>query len=281
MSAPVFGAFITHESTPAPVLPVLHRDQITSAAPTQYELDDLRWGERLNGPKDRFIGEQPDAISSIPPTPGELESSQPPTPKQDQAVDAVVIQSAWNPPKNKWRLAAAGLMFLTMGLNDAATGALIPYLETEYHIGYAVVSLIFVTNALGFISMAPLAQTIEASFGRSWSYVLSTSLMSLGYVALVCTPPFPVVIMSFYFIGLGMALFLSMTNVFIVNLLNGTVILGFMHGLYGVSEFVSLLFALHPNIISLVVSSLLLWQLQWSLVASSGLGFISYHCRLL
>ena len=235
MATPLFGALITHESSPAPFQPVIHRDQITSVPPTEYELDELKWGARLNGPNDHYFDKQlRSASTSIPQTPAELESSRPPTPKRDQAVDALTIQSIWNPKKNKWRLASAGLMFLTMGLNDAATGALIPYLEKEYHIGYAVVSLIFVSNALGFISMAPLSQMIEGYTGRSWSYVVATLLMSLGYIALVCTPPFPVVVLSFYFIGLGMALFLAMTNVFIVNLLNGTVILGFMHGLYGV-----------------------------------------------
>jgi hypothetical protein len=66
--------------------------------------------------------------------------------------------------------------------------------------------------------------------------MIATSLMSAGYIAIVCTPPFPVVVISFYFLGCGMALFLAMTNAFIVNLMNGTVILGFCHGIYGVSS---------------------------------------------
>lgn len=213
---------------------MVHRDHITAPYPTEHELDELEWGRRLNGPQK----ELPEPISqSLPQTPGELEQSVPPTPKRAPAVDAI-IQSASNPPRNRWRLAAAGLMFFLLGLNDAATGALIPYLEEEYHIGYAVVSLIFVTNAVGFISMAPICQLIESRVGRARSYVIATSLMSIGYVAIVCTPPFPVVVLSFYFLGCGMALFLAMTNAFVVNLLNGTVILGFCHGLYGVSHIV-------------------------------------------
>lgn len=122
-----------------------------------------------------------------------------------------------------------------MGMNDAATGALIPYLEVEYNIGYAIVSLIFVTNAFGWLVMAPVSQMIEARAGRSRSYIIAASLMSIGYTALVCAPPFPVVVMSFFLLGLGMALFLGMTNAFIVNLVNGTVLLGLCHGIYGVS----------------------------------------------
>lgn len=47
-------------------------------------------------------------------------------------------------------------MSLSNGMNDSAPGALIPYIERDYHIGYAVVSLIFIANAPGFITAAPL-----------------------------------------------------------------------------------------------------------------------------
>src|SRR6185437_13491447 len=102
-----------------------------------------------------------------------------------------------------------------MGLNDSATGALIPYIEDEYQIGYAVVSVIFITNAVGFISAAPLVQIVESRWGRSRAYVIATTLMSLGYIAIACAPPFPVVVLSFFFLGFGMALFLAMTNAFV------------------------------------------------------------------
>lgn len=74
------------------------------------------------------------------------------------------------------------------GLNDGATGAIIPYLETFYNIGYAIVSLVFVTNALGFIVAAPVVQTIDSKWGRSRAYVLSTSLNECRlYYACLCS----------------------------------------------------------------------------------------------
>jgi hypothetical protein len=237
MSAPVLGAFITHESKPSPsvsgLLPVLHRDQISTGQPTEHELEELRWGERLNGPKVTSDAHTPTHQSLSQPQ-EELESNYGATQNRDQGVDAFV-PSASNPPRNRWRLAAAGVMFLLMGINDAATGALIPYLEKEYDITYGVVSLIFITNAIGFISIVPVCQMIEGRIGRALSCVVAACLMSIGYIALVCAPPFPVVVLSFYFLGSGMGFFLAMTNAFMVNLMRGTVILGSMHGLYGVS----------------------------------------------
>ncbi|KAK4948025.1 hypothetical protein LTR10_013079 [Elasticomyces elasticus] len=239
MSA-TFGAFISHESDPAPSLsgpaPVIYRDRISASAPTEHELSQLQWGRQLNGPEKETSQIPPPLVlgQSIPPTPGELEQSQPPTPHRAQAVDAL-IQSFSNPARNRWRVASATVFFFLMGMNDAATGALIPYLEQYYDIGYAVVSLIFVTNAVGWIVMAPISQIIEARAGRARSHIIAATMMSIGYIALVCAPPFPVVVISFFILGLGMALFLGMTNAFIVNLMNGTVILGFCHGIYGVS----------------------------------------------
>ncbi|EXJ55495.1 hypothetical protein A1O7_08422 [Cladophialophora yegresii CBS 114405] len=256
MSVQAFGAFITHESGPTPGLSgpaaVVHKDSITSVTPAEHEFDELQWGRRLNGPRTASSRNASPTGRAVPLTPDELERSQPATPKRDHAVDAIV-HSASNPPRNRWRLAASCVMFFVMGLNDAATGALIPYLEEEYSIGYAIVSLIFITNALGFISVTPFIQRVEARLGRSRCYLVATAMMSAGYIAIVCTPPFPVVVLSFYFLGCGMGVFLAMTNTFIVNLVNGTVILGFCHGLYGLGGIVS------PLIATNMVSSGIHW----------------------
>ncbi|KAK5049073.1 hypothetical protein LTR84_005496 [Exophiala bonariae] len=272
MSAPILGAFITHASKPevsvSGLSPVLHRDQVFTSQPTHHELDELKWGERLNGPK-----LTPEAHVSIDQSfsrpEEELESSQGVVSPHDRVVDAF-IPSASNPPRNRWRLAAAGVMFLLMGLNDAATGALIPYLEKEYNISYGVVSLIFITNAIGFISVVPVCQLIEAKLGRARSYVVAACLMSTGYTALVCAPPFPVVVLSFYFLGSGMGLFLAMTNTFIVNLMRGTVILGAMHGLYGVGGVVS------PMIATAIVTRGIRWSYFYFIPLSLAVSSILF-----
>lgn len=198
----------------------------------------MQWGQRLNGPKDDEVSSKTGA-----PTPRELEQSVPSTPKQDHVVDAALFQTARNPYMNRWRLASAAMFFFLMGVNDASSGALIPYVEKYYKIGYAVVSLIFVGNALGFILAAPLVNLVESHFGRAKTYIFATSLMSVGYIAIICTPPFPVVVLSFFVLGFAMGLFLAITNAFIINLMNGTVILGAMHGLYGLGGTVSPLMA--------------------------------------
>ncbi|KAK8868168.1 major facilitator superfamily domain-containing protein [Apiospora arundinis] len=150
-------------------------------------------------------------------------------------VDAVeAMQSLSDPPMNRYRMMSICLMQLLGGLNDAAPGALIPYMEKHYNIGYAVVSLIFIGNALGFIMAAPFIDKIRAWLGRAKTLALSQVLMACGYIPMVCTAPFPLVVISFFFIGFGYAMSLAIGNVFCGNLRHGTAMLGAMHGSYGI-----------------------------------------------
>lgn len=120
ISSSAFGAFIEHDSNSnqqikGPDRAVTH-DKIT--APTNIELDTIEWGHRLNGPSDH----EPFGPSK-PPTPGELERSQPPTPKREDAVDALAASSPWT-PRNRWRLAASGTVFFFVGMTDAVVSSL-------------------------------------------------------------------------------------------------------------------------------------------------------------
>ena len=224
MSGHAFGAFLEVEA-PLKVTnpPAVHcKDGSNVPQSTQeHELDEFKWGQVLTGP--------------APQTPRGTTDTDPERierPADHEAVPAV--QSLSSSPMNKWRLLSACLMNLTGGLNDSAPGALIPYLETEYNIGYAVVSLIFVANALGFIVAAACTDAMEARLGRSRTYAVSLALMSASHVAIVCTPPFPVVVISFFFIGVGLAIPLALNNVFCANLANSAATLGALHGAYGI-----------------------------------------------
>ncbi|KAL3419060.1 MFS efflux [Phlyctema vagabunda] len=67
--------------------------------------------------------------------------------------------------------------------------------------------------------------------------------MACGYILMVCHPPFAAVVAAFFFIGFGLAINLSLGNVFASNLRNGTAMLGAMHGAYGIGGTVGPLIA--------------------------------------
>jgi fucose permease len=272
MSASALGAFIQHESdahtAPRPLDKAMIHDA-NAASPSDVELDTLQWGQKLNGPH-----ELAPAGYSIPPTPGELEQSRPATPT-DHVVDALAAASPYT-TRNKWRLAAAGIVFLFSGMNDAVTGAVLPSIEAQYHVSYSIVSLLFIANALGFISSAPVISTLDAKLGRSRLLMLACSCMTVGFTTLTCAPPFPVIVVAFFFSGTGMSLFLAVSNAFIANLMNGTVILGFMHGLYGVGGIVS------PLIATAMISKGIRWSYFYIIpltLAAVSIAFMGWSYR--
>lgn len=161
--------------------------------PTVIELDEIQWGQRLDGP------DQPQ-----PPTPAELEdNSRPNSPTRFRAneVAAITQPTISQPYMNRWRIPALCLAFFIQGLNDSAPGALLPYMERYYHIKYAIVSLIFVGNAIGFIAAAPVCHTLNNRFGRAKVLSACAFLNTIAYAAIVCQPPWPVVVIAFLVLG--------------------------------------------------------------------------------
>ena len=133
----------------------------------------------------------------------------------------------------------------------------------HYSVGYAIVSLIFVTNAIGFILAAFVVDALRARFGRARTLMIAEFLMLIGFVMIICAPPFAVVVLSFFFLGLGEAITLAMGNVFAANLHNGTKMLGSMHGSYGIGGTIGPLIAT-----AMVTQGGLLWNRYYLLTLS-------------
>jgi len=100
-----------------------------------------------------------------------------------------------------------------------------------------------VTTAVGFITAAFCVEALRMRLGRAKTLILGNIIIFSGYVAIVCTPPWPVVVLSFFLLGFGMATNLALGNVFAANLQNATKMLGFMHGSYGMGGIVAPLIA--------------------------------------
>ena len=212
-----------------------------------------------------------------PKTPNELERSQPPTPMRDEA--ASVVPSFWYPKMNRYRVLSACLEYFGNGMNDSAPGALIPYIESWYHIGYATVSLIWITNAAGFILAAFSTDFICTRLGRAKSLMLAEAILIASYVVIVCPVPFGVVVAAYLVLGFGEALNLALNNVFCSNLANSTVILGASHGSYGIGGIVG------PILATALVSNGVHWSrfylttigVRVICMASTGWSFWNYE----
>jgi fucose permease len=121
---------------------------------------------------------------------------------------------------------------------------------------------------VGFVSAAFIVEALRARFGRSRTLMLANGFLVCGYIPIVCTPPFPVVVCCFLLLGLGMAINLALGNVFTGNLQNSTQMLGLMHGSYGLGGTVG------PLVATAVVTS---GGLVWSRFYVMTLGMAIFN----
>lgn len=87
------------------------------------------------------------------------------------------------------------------------------FLARHYNIGYAVVSLIFISNAFGFIAAAPFVDALRARLGRAKATFIANIIVALGFIPLLAAAPFPAVVVGYSFIGFGFAINLAISNV--------------------------------------------------------------------
>jgi fucose permease len=261
MASSPWGALIDIESAPTGPPPARTKStDPTIHTPSAFELDDLTWGSRYNGPP--TPGEHDDHYASTAPQTPYTGSQTPRTadflqsrPSSPQPTAVVSIVQNWcDPPINRWRLLSGCVIFFGMGMNDSAPGALIPYIEKHYDIKYAIMSTIFVAQAAGFLVSAFLTDSLSRRIGRSKSYILSGVIQAIGFAILATAPPYPVVVFVFFLEGLAFCVGLSITNVFCSNLAGSTVILGTVHGSYGIGGTIG------PMIATALVSHGVLWS---------------------
>ncbi|KAI7764149.1 hypothetical protein LZL87_006531 [Fusarium oxysporum] len=157
---------------------------------------------------------------------------------------ATLVVEKWNEPiGNAFRVGAVYWSLFVSGANDAAYGALIPYLETYYELSYLVVSLIFLSPFVGFIVSAAVNNYLHMNIGQRWIAFMCGGCHALTYLILSQHPPYPVLVLAYVLAGLGNGIGLAAWNSYIGNLARSNELLGFMHASYGLGGTVSPLIA--------------------------------------
>ncbi|KAM4065847.1 major facilitator superfamily protein [Hirsutella rhossiliensis] len=150
----------------------------------------------------------------------------------------------WNEPRrNLYRLGAAFWCFFVMGANDAVYGALIPYLESYYNLTYLVVSLVFLSPFVGYVSSAILNNHLHHKLGQRGIGILCGSCHLAAYVIIAAHPPYVALVFAFTLAGFGNGVADAAWNAWVGNLANSSELLGFLHALYGAGGVVSPLIA--------------------------------------
>lgn len=116
-------------------------------------------------------------------------------------------------------------------------------LETYYNLTYTVISLIFLSPLVGYTLAAFLNHRIHTSLGQRGVALLGPGCHLIAYVINCLHPPYPVLVVSFIFAGLGNGLEDAAWNAWIGAMANANEVLGLLHGVYGLGAVLAPLIA--------------------------------------
>ncbi|KEP54263.1 MFS general substrate transporter [Rhizoctonia solani 123E] len=147
--------------------------------------------------------------------------------------------------KKEWIsiMACCWCLFLA-GWNDATTGPLLPTIQTHYGVNFTIVSMLFVSNCVGFVSAAVINIHLTDRLGFGKVILLGALLQILAYSILAPALPFPVMCIAYAINGFGIALQDAQANGFIAELPNNAAAkMGLLHAVYGAGAFIAPLIA--------------------------------------
>ena len=73
-------------------------------------------------------------------------------------------------------------------------------MEKTYHIGYALVSIIFVATAIGFILASLFTDSLNRMFGAAKTLAIAESLKLAAYTLIAPVLPYPVACVAYVFL---------------------------------------------------------------------------------
>ncbi|KAJ5200748.1 hypothetical protein N7491_008446 [Penicillium cf. griseofulvum] len=188
----------------------------------------------------------PSQRPSWPPTPGEPAvyqyTSEATSPDTDETplLHARNVAPRWNESKTTiWKVTATFWCAFVMGANDAAYGAILPYLEIYYQKSYTAVSLVFLSPFVGYTVSAILSNLVHQTLGRRGITIIAPSCHVIAFSVISLHPPFLVMVIMYILVGLGSGFHNAAWNVWIGNMANSNEVLGFFHGFYGIGGTIS------------------------------------------
>ncbi|KAI0776201.1 MFS general substrate transporter [Trametes elegans] len=141
-------------------------------------------------------------------------------------------------------MASAFLLLFLAGWNGGSTGALIPYIERNYNISYAKVSLLFVSTFLGYVVAAVGAGTLARRVGFGHAMLISILVELAGNIINSSQQVnFGLMCFGFFVVGMAFATQFGLCNAYFALLPKTLMWTCILHGIYGLGSFASPLVA--------------------------------------
>lgn len=157
---------------------------------------------------------------------------------------AVPVLERWNHPRhNTLRIAAAFWSLLTMGAQDALSGALVTYMAAYYTLSYTAASLIFLSPFVGYTAAAATNNWVHMRLGQRGIAGICSACHLVAYLVSSLHPPYPVLVVFYALAGFGTGLGDAGWNSWVGGMDQANELLGIMHACYGLGATLSPLIA--------------------------------------
>ncbi|KAG2415619.1 hypothetical protein HFD88_006810 [Aspergillus terreus] len=163
------------------------------------------------------------------------------------------------------KILSTNLAIMGGGMNDAATGVLIPYMQPTYQINLLQVSFIYLVNFAGWVVASFANIHVCSRLGTGGTLVMGATIQCIGYALMFWHPPYPLFMAAFFFTGMGVAFQDSQANAFTVTVKNSHRWLGILHAVYGVGTIIA------PVIANTIASRTPSWHLYYLTTLAFGI----------
>ncbi len=133
--------------------------------------------------------------------------------------------------------------FVLIGISGGGNGVLLPSLSSFYHVGDAIIGLLFLVSSLGYFLSALSSGLLAERLGLRWLLGVGAIILLPGLLGFGLELPFVVLLFARLLIGLGIGIIETGFNVFITALPRHTTLLNYLHAFYGVGALVGPLIA--------------------------------------
>ncbi|KAG8857284.1 hypothetical protein FRB91_011510 [Serendipita sp. 411] len=156
-------------------------------------------------------------------------------------VDAITPQMR---RREKIMIAAMCFSLFLAGWNDGTTGPLLPRVQKVYGVGFAVVSVIFISSCIGFVlgALANVYWTDKYNFGI---LMIGASIAQvIAYSVQAAAPPFLVLCVMYALNGFGVSIQDAQANGLVASVhKHASEKMGLLHAIYGLGAFAAPLVA--------------------------------------
>jgi fucose permease len=169
--------------------------------------------------------------------------------------------------------------FGLIGMSGGANGVLLPSLSAFYHVGDAVIGLLFLVSSLGYFLSALSSGLLTERLGLRWMLVLGAAALLLGLLSYGLQPPFILLMPARLIAGFGVGMLETGLNIYVTALPRHTALLNYLHAFYGVGALVGPLVASAILVLQWGWSSVYLLMAGLSLPLTFGLGLLFSSSR--